>query len=113
MFETNATTKYDNLSEVDILQRTLNVLDGKPELAEYFITNISECAEVCSHGRATRLIDVIAMAQDIPIMPDALLKKQLREQLQSIYTQTNQDADQTKQTFTRELEVMRAKGIIG
>jgi hypothetical protein len=51
------------------------VVDKKPDLVDYFVTNLYDSADVCTQGRATRLIDVIAFAQDEPIVPDALVKR--------------------------------------
>ena len=73
MLLVNADTKYDGLREVQLLSRALDAIAKKPELNDYFVTNMSECGDVCSHGRATRMVDVIAMAQDTPILPDALI----------------------------------------
>ncbi len=105
-------TKYDDLQETELLRRALNAVRTRPDLVDYFVINLSECDDVCGHGRATRLVDVMAMAQDVPIIPDALIKKQLTEQLQSIYKRTNQNTESTKQEFDAALNLMAERGVI-
>ena len=77
----NSATRYDGLKEMELLEMTLREAAGTDEQRMYLVENLADANGNCSQGRAARLIDCMALAQSIPIVPEALIKKELMANL--------------------------------
>lgn len=98
MIEVNIETKYDALSETDLLALVLDQAAGTQEQKDYLTANLADAKSVCGQGRASRLVDCLALVQETPILPEALIKKQLTEELQQLHAR-EKDPATLKQQF--------------